>query len=94
MIQADALTNPWTYRHCQHVFEDHTVTPRRCLACRAIDHGPVAVMHVVSLGKVGYRLGNYPFTPPETGCKKGHPVKRWYALGRYCMDCKKERRNA
>lgn len=94
MIQADALTNPWIYRQCHHVYADAAVTPRRCLACRAIDHGPVLVTHYVSGGMSGFRIGEDPYSVIEMGCRNGHEPGRMRRRpsGRYCLDCQNERR--
>ncbi len=97
MIQADALTNPFIFRSCRHVYGDVIATPRRCLACRAIDHGVSDIpVHRLSSGvKAGYVLGSYPYAEPDKGCRFGHPASAMGVTGgnqRYCRVCQAEKK--
>lgn len=80
MISSDAHTNPYLRRGCSHIFEDATVTPRRCLACGAVDHGACPIGPMARGGMAGYRLGGYPFGSPDElavtspTCPQGHPL--------------------
>jgi len=109
MIAADALTNPVTWRRCHHVYDDATATPRRCLACRAIDHGTTFVGHMLKGGRAGYRMGAFMYSVPEVDapavpsatCPKGHrwSVERHVVGGREvrrrtCWPCRNEAREA
>lgn len=85
MLVADARTNPYTYRHCTHI---HATTdrPSRCLACGAIDHGPVPhydpdpLLAVLRIGgTAGYRVGAEPGNDEKpqdlpTVCPVGHAM--------------------
>lgn len=107
MIECDARTIPWLWRGCSHVYDIDATYPRRCLACRAIDHGagPAPRHH----SNVGYALGSYPYPVTEadapkvtvTKCDKGHEMVRTrfvradHEVSRYtCHVCRDERRAA
>lgn len=108
MIAADARTIPWLWRGCSHAYDIDATYPRRCLACRAIDHG-AGPMGRVHTSHVGYRMGSFPYavteaeTPKTTinKCDKGHEMVRTrfvradHEVSRYtCHVCREERRQA
>lgn len=107
MIAADARTIPWLWRGCSHVYDPEATYPRRCLACRAIDHGagPAPKHH----SNVGYTIGTYPYPVTTddvpkvtvTRCDRGHEmVATRYVRGDHevkrhvCHVCRDERRAA
>lgn len=106
MILADARTNPLLWRRCQHVYEIASVLPRRCLACRAVDHGMVPMPgNAPTGGMAGYRIGYTLFGISDEGganprsCDLGHPMKAQrivYGGGddrirMFCPTCKADR---
>ena len=82
MIECDARTVPWLWRRCAHVYDPDAAYPRRCLGCRAVDHGagPAPRHH----SNDGYLLGSYPYptTVDEMPrvtinlCPEGHEMVR------------------
>jgi hypothetical protein len=84
MIQADAHTNPLTYRSCTHVHPG-IERPSRCLACGVVDHGPTTVGDqdpvLIAMrfgGMAAYGTGSYLYgdaeKPKEDLCPKGHAL--------------------
>lgn len=110
MIAADAYTIPWLWRGCAHVYDIDAAYPRRCLGCRAIDHGAgPAPRHANYTHLNGFPVGVYPYPMTEadtpkvtiTRCDKGHEMVRTrfvradHEVSRYtCHVCREERRQA